>query len=151
MNDDALWQRIHDSFQQQTLMHTIGASLTRVEAGKVDISLPFRDDLCQQHGFIHAGIITTIVDSAAGYAAYTLMPPDSEVLTVEFKVNFMAPAVGDLFIARTAVKKAGRTLTVCTGDVFAQRDGQEKLIVTMQATMICVRQSAKGEGRGTTD
>lgn len=138
MSND-LWPRIHTSFQKQTIMHTIGATLTRVEAGQVDITLPFREDLCQQHGFIHAGIITTIVDSAAGYAAYTLMPPESEVLTVEYKVNFMAPAVGDVFIARAAVKKAGRTLTVCHGDVFARRDDQEKLIVTMQATMICVQ------------
>lgn len=135
MNDD-LWQRIHASFQKQSIMHTIGASLTHVEAGQVVIELPFRDDLCQQNGFIHAGIITTIIDSACGYAAYTLMPPQNEVLAVEFKVNFMSPAVGERFIARANVKKAGRTLTVCTGDVFAQRNGQEKLIVAMQATMM---------------
>lgn len=135
MNDD-LWQRVHASFQKQSIMHTIGASLTHVEAGQVVIELPFRNDLCQQNGFIHAGIITTIIDSACGYAAYTLMPPQNEVLAVEFKVNFMSPAVGERFIARASVKKAGRTLTVCTGDVFAQRDGQEKLIVAMQATMM---------------
>ena len=135
MNND-LWQRIHANFQKQTVMRTIGASLTHVEAGQVTVEMPFRDDLCQQHGFIHAGIITTLVDTACGYAAYTLMPPESDVLAVEFKVNFMSPAVGERFIARAAVKKAGRTLTVCTGDVFALRDGQEKLIVAMQATMI---------------
>ncbi len=138
MNND-LWQRIHTNFQKQTVMHTIGASLTHVEAGQVTVEMPFRDDLCQQHGFIHAGIITTLVDTACGYAAYTLMPPESEVLAVEFKVNFMSPAVGERFIARAAVKKAGRTLTVCTGDVFALRDGQEKLIVAMQATMILAK------------
>ncbi len=132
------YQRIYDSFGRQTVMQSIGATLWRVAAGEVDIVLPFRHDLCQQHGFIHAGIITTIVDSACGYAAYTLMPPESEVLAVEFKVNFLTTAVGEQFIARAVVRKAGRTLTVCQGEVFAVLGGQEKLITLMQATMMRV-------------
>jgi uncharacterized protein (TIGR00369 family) len=100
------------------------------------IELPFRDDLTQQHGFLHAAIITAIVDSACGYAAYSLMPPDAAVLTVEYKVNFLAPAAGHTFIAYGRVAKAGRTLTVTTGDVVAQTDAGPKPVATMLATMM---------------
>jgi uncharacterized protein (TIGR00369 family) len=104
----------------------------------VDIRLPFRADLTQQHGFLHAGILGAIADSAAGYAAYTLMPAEAAVLSVEYKLNLMAPAAGEAFVARGRVKKAGRTLTVCTADVFALRGGEERLVATMQATMMTV-------------
>jgi uncharacterized protein (TIGR00369 family) len=140
------YQRIYDSFAQQTIMQTLGASLGRVELGLAEISLPFSAHLCQQDGFLHAGVVTTIVDSACGYAAYTHMPVGSRVLAVEFKVNFLSPAVGETFLARATVKKAGRTLSVCQGDVFAYQAGQEKLIAAMQATMICVP-SAEGSGK----
>lgn len=117
-------------------MSLIGASLTRVEPGAVDIVLPYRDDLTQQDGFIHAGILTTIADSACGYAAYTLMPVGSEVLSVEFKVNLLRPAAGEMFVAEARVLKAGKTLTVTRGDVHALSGGEMKLVATMLATMI---------------
>lgn len=134
--------RVRASFARQTVMTTIGAEMTLVEPGVVEIVLPFRADLTQQHGFLHAGVITTIVDSACGYAALTLMPADTGVLTVEYKVNFMAPAAGERFLARGRVTKPGRTLTVCAGDVYAEQDGQERLIATMLTTMMSIRDRA---------
>lgn len=121
-------------------METIGATMARVAPGEVDIYLPFRADLTQQHGFLHAGIVTAIVDSACGYAALSLMPPGAGVLTVEYKVNLLAPAAGTHMIARGRVTKPGRTITVCTGDVYAYRDGQEKLVATMMATMMALHE-----------
>jgi uncharacterized protein (TIGR00369 family) len=114
-------------------MSLIGATLKTVEPGIVEIEIPAREDLTQQDGFMHAGIVTTILDSACGYAAYTLMPADSSVLSVEFKVNLLAPAKGELIMARAEVKRFGRTLTVCTADAFA--DGT--ICATMLATMFC--------------
>lgn len=129
-------ERIRVSFARQTLMETIGARMTRVSPGEVVIELPFREDLTQQHGFVHAGVITAIVDSACGYAALSLMPPDSGVLTVEYKANFLSPAKGSTFIATGRVLKPGRTLTVCAGEVVAVDDGKEKHVATMLATMM---------------
>lgn len=131
--------RVRASFSRQTLMSTIGARMTRVLPGEVDIELPYRSDLCQQNGYLHAGIATAIIDTACGYAAYTLMPADAGVLTVEYKANFVAPALGDLFIARGRVKKAGRTLTVCGGDVVAVKNDEERLIATILATMMALQ------------
>src|SRR5579884_3324004 len=127
--------RVRTSFGRQQAMALLGAEMTEVGPGMTEIVLPFREELTQQHGFLHAGIITAIVDNACGYAALSLMPPDTGVLTVEYKVNFMAPAAGGRFIARGRVTKPGRTLTVCTGDVFAERDGAERLVATMLTTM----------------
>jgi uncharacterized protein (TIGR00369 family) len=110
-----------------------------VAPGEVEIRLPFREDLTQQHGFLHAGALTTIADSACGYAALTLMPAGTAVLTAEFKVNLLAPGEGEAVVARGRVLKAGRTLTVCSADVFAVRGGEEKLVVTMLATIMTVR------------
>lgn len=131
-------QRVRASFQQQTVMATIGATVRSVAPGAVEIELPFRADLCQQDGFLHAGIVTTVVDSACGYAAYTLMPAHARVLSVEFKINFLAPAVGDSFIARGKVARAGRTVTVCTGEVIALSQDAQRVIALMQATMMAV-------------
>jgi uncharacterized protein (TIGR00369 family) len=136
--DSHFAERVRSSFQQQTVMAAIGASVRSVAPGAVEIELPYRADLCQQDGFLHAGIITTIVDSACGYAAYTLMPTDARVLSVEFKINFLAPAVGDRFIARGTVARAGRTVTVCTGEVVAMSQDSERVIALMQATMMAV-------------
>ena len=124
------------SFAQQTLMTTIGARMTRVSPGEVVIELSYREDLTQQHGFVHAGVITAIVDSACGYAALSLMPPDSGVLTVEYKANFVSPAKGARFVATGRVVKAGRTLTICAGEVVAVDDGSETIVATMLATMM---------------
>lgn len=129
-------KRVKDSFARQTMMAAIGASITHVDHGATTIELPFRADLTQQHGFFHAGAVTMIVDTACGYAALTLMPPAAAVLTVEYKVNFLSPAIGERLIARGRVLKPGRTLMVCIGEVHAQNNGQEKLVATMLATMI---------------
>src|SRR5687768_17481908 len=126
--------RVEESFARQQVMKLLGASLDVVEPGVVEISLEARDDLSQQDGFVHAGIVATILDSACGYAAYTLMPAGSRVLSIEFKVNLLAPAKGDVIKARAEVKRPGRTLTVCSADAFA--DG--RICATMLATMICM-------------
>ena|SRR5213593_321658 len=131
---------VKESFAKQTVMASIGAQLTKVEPGVVEIGLPYRRDLTQQHGYLHAGIVTTIADSACGYAAYSLMPPNSEVLSVEFKVNLLRPAKGRRFIAVAEVLKPGRTLTVVRADVFGVDDDDERdLIATMLGTMICLK------------
>ena len=124
--------RIRASFQRQKAMGLIGASLTNVEPGRVEVALPWRDDLTQQKGFIHGGIIGMIADTACGYAAYSLMPADSSLVTVEYKINILAPALGSL-VARGEVIRAGRTLTVTRGEVYAQ-DG--KHVATMQQTLM---------------
>lgn len=129
-------RRVRENFSRQHVMSLIGASLRRVEPGAVDIVLPYRRELTQQDGYIHAGILTTIADSACGYAAYTLMPAGSEVLSVEFKVNLLRPAAGEVFVAEARVLKAGKTLTVTRGDVHVLSDGETKLVATMLATMI---------------
>jgi uncharacterized protein (TIGR00369 family) len=130
--------RVRASFNRQHVMQVIGARLVAVGVGEARIELPFSPELTQQHGYIHAGIIGTIVDSACGYAAYTLFPPDSEVLTVEYKVNFLAPAKGEKFVAIGRAIKPGRTLTVCTGEVWAYDQSEAKQIAAMQATMMTV-------------
>jgi uncharacterized protein (TIGR00369 family) len=134
--DSQFEARVRSSFTRQTLMQTIGAEMTRVAPGEVEIELAYRDDLAQQHGYLHAGVITAIVDSACGYAAMTLTRAVEDILTIEYKANFVAPATGEKMIARSRVLRAGRKVTVCAGDVFALRDGEEKLIATMLATMM---------------
>jgi uncharacterized protein (TIGR00369 family) len=124
------------NFKRQKVMAFIGAEMTEVSPGIVEISLAVRDELTQQNDYIHAGIVTTIVDSACGYAALTLAPANCNVLTVEYKVNFIAPAQGERLKARGHVIRAGRTITVCAGDVFALRDGIEHLVAVMQGTMM---------------
>src|ERR687891_1253852 len=110
-------EEIKQSFAKQTIMGLIGAELARIEPGLIEITLPYRADLAQQHGYLHAGIVTTIADSACGYAAYSLMPPKSEVLSVEFKVNLLRPAKAEMFLATAEVIKSGKTLTVVRADV----------------------------------
>ena len=129
---------VRHSFARQTAMTTIGAELVSVVPGAVQISLPYRADLTQQNGYLHAGIVTTIADSACGYAAYTLMPPNSAVLSVEFKVNLLRPAKGEEFLAIAEVLKPGRTLTVVRADVFANPKNERVLVATMLGTMMCL-------------
>ena len=137
--DPAFENRIRESFDKQSVMQLIGARLDRIDAGHVDVSLTTRPDLTQQDGYLHAGIITTILDSACGYAAYTLMPAASSVLSVEFKVNLLSPAGGDRVVARARVKRAGRMLSVCSADAFSIMGEDEKLCATMLGTMICIK------------
>lgn len=127
---------VKDSFSRQSVMRLIGAELSRIEPGVVEIDLRYRSDLTQHHGYLHAGIVATIADSACGYAAYSLMPAGSEVLSVEFKINLLRPARGEHFQARAQVVKAGKTLTVVRADVVSISGEEEQLIATMQATMI---------------
>ena len=134
---------VRASFAQQSIMNLIGAKLSRVEPGLVEITLPYRIDLTQQDGFVHAGIVTTIADSACGYAAYSLMPAGSRVLSVEFKVNLLRPAAGESFVAHAEVIKPGKTLTVVRADVFALTKNERTLVATMQGTMMCLRSEAR--------
>ena len=126
---------VRSSFAAQSIMQLIGAELAVVQPGLVEIALPYRRDLTQQDGYLHAGIITTIADSAAGYAAFSLMPAGARVLSVEFKVNLLRPASGDNFLARAEVIKPGKTLTVVRADVFGLTGKQRTLVATMQGTM----------------
>ncbi len=117
-------------------MHLIGAELADVQAGAVEIHLPHRAEVTQQHGYFHGGVIGTIADNACGYAAYTLAPADHSVLTVEYKLNLMSPGTGERLVARGTVLRPGRTLVVTRADVFSVRDGTEKLAATALATMM---------------
>jgi uncharacterized protein (TIGR00369 family) len=131
--------RVRASFERQRFMATIGARLTRVDPGDVEIELAPRADLEQQHGFLHAGVLASAADSACGYAALSLMPEGAAVLSIEFKINMLAPAAGDRIVARGRVIRAGRNVTVCSGDVIAVNNAAEKLVATMTATMMTVR------------
>ena len=140
LRDPAAIDRMKAGFAAQGAMKTLGATVEHVAPGAVTLAMPFRDDLTQQHGFIHAGIITTVLDSACGFAAFTLMEEGAEVLTAEFKSSFLAPARGNRFRFEGRVLKAGRTLTFTEGRAVAiAEDGQETLISTMTATMMSVR------------
>lgn len=140
---DPDWERVvRESFARQAYMRLIGGRLGALAPGRVSVELPFRDDLCQQRGFLHGGVTTAIADSAAGYAAFSLMPPRSSPLTVELKINLLAPAAGELFVASATVLRPGRTLSIVETDVFAQADGVRKPIAKMLATMICLENTA---------
>ncbi len=130
--------RVRDSFQRQNFMKMVLATMTRIAPGHVVIELPFRADLTQQHGFFHAGVTSAIADNAGGYAAYTLFPADSSVLTVEFKINLLAPAKGEMLRAAGQVIRSGRTLTVCDFKVFAVEGDRQSLCATGQQTLICL-------------
>jgi uncharacterized protein (TIGR00369 family) len=136
--DPAFQARIQESFARQGLMRTLGAYITRVAPGAVDIALPTSPSISQQHGFIHAGAVAAIADTAAGYAALSLMPPRVGALTTEFKINLVAPATGDLILARGRVVKAGRTLTVAQTEVIAETAGEEKLVALLTATLMAI-------------
>lgn len=131
-------ERVRRSFARQAMMQTIGASLIRVEPGEVEIAMPVAPHLCQQHGFVHAGAIATIADSACGYAAFTLMPATAGILTVEFKINLMAPGEGERLVAVGRVARPGRTLTVTQAEVHAFAAGGQKLVALMTATVMTV-------------
>jgi len=132
----AFEKKVRDNFGRQHFMSTIGAEMASVGCGTVEIRFPFSPKLTQQNGFVHAGAVTSIMDSACGYAALSVAPEAADVLSVEFKVNLLAPATGESFVARASVKRAGKRLAVCTADAFAIRAGKEKLIATMLATMM---------------
>lgn len=128
--------RVRESFSRQPLMRLLGAELSELGPGRCEIRLPYRRELTQQHGYFHAGIVATIVDNAGGYAGYTLMPADSSVLTVEFKLNLLAPADGELLVAEGHVVKPGRNLVICTGEVYVHKAGRVTHCATMQQTLM---------------
>jgi len=132
-------QRVRASFARQGLINTLNGKIAFMGPGELHLEAPFDERFTQQDGFLHAGIVTTLMDSACGYAAYTLMPTGSRVLSVEFKVNFLNPARGERFRAEGRVAKSGKTISVCEGKLFALQEGQGKLVAMMQATMICIR------------
>jgi uncharacterized protein (TIGR00369 family) len=127
---------IRESFASQSLMATLGISIERIAPGEVDLRLPYSPAACQQNGYMHAGAIASVADSANGYAAYSLAPAGTDVLAVEFKINLLAPAQGSQFLARGRVLRAGRTLTVCQADVFATGGAESLLVATMLSTII---------------
>lgn len=133
------WERrVRESFSRQGLMEYLGAELVAVRAGECEIRARYRQELTQQHGYFHAGVTASIADSASGYAAYSLMPADYSVLTVEYKINLVAPAAGDLLIARARVVRSGKTLKICAADVFAVKDGAENLCATSLSTIMAI-------------
>ena len=131
-------RRVRASFARQAFVSTIGASLAHVAAGEVDIALPWNEALAQQHGYVHGGVLTSIADAAAGYAALTISDRDQGVLTTELKVNFLRPARGVRQIARARVIKPGKTLSICSSDVFDQRDGEDIHVLTGLVTIMHV-------------
>jgi uncharacterized protein (TIGR00369 family) len=144
--DPGFEARVRAAFQRQQVMATLGARVTRIAPGETEIELPFRADLAQQDGFLHAGIVTTILDSACGGAALSLMPADAGVLSIEFKTNLLAPARGELLVARARVVRAGRTITVCQADGVMVHEGREVHVATMTATMMTMLGRGGGEG-----
>ncbi len=139
-------EQVRASFARQAFMTHIGAELVDVSPGACVIQLSHRRELTQQHGYVHGGAIGAIVDSAMGYAGYSLAPPGSSVLTVEYKLNLVAPAAGERLIARGEVIKAGRTLTVCRGDVVAVTDGAETLCATATQTLMILENRSDAPG-----
>ena len=131
--------RVRQSFGEQEIMGTIGAVMRSVEPGRVEIELPYHKRLTQQDGFIHAGVSSTIMDSACGYAAFSLMPAEARVLTIEFKINLLAPAAGERFRAVGQVRKAGRNVYFAEADLLARSDAGEKLVATMSGTLMAVQ------------
>ena len=138
LNERDAEARVRDSFARQTIMTTIGASVHSVRRGEVEIVLPFADHILQQHGFIHAGAVATIADSACGYAALSVMPADAAVLTTEFKIHLLSPAKGERLRAVGRVVRAGKKLVITSGDVFADEGGTSKHVALITATMMVV-------------
>lgn len=138
-------RRVRGSFAQQAFMATLGVEIERLEPGRVVLAMPFAADFTQQHGTLHAGAIAALADSACGYAALGLATPDTAVLSVEFKINLLAPAAGERFVADATVTKSGRTLSVCDATVRGLADGEAKLVATMTATIMTIA------GRGLLD
>lgn len=145
--DPAYEARVRESFSRQTHMRTLGAAIVFISPGQVHLALPYAPQFCQQNGFLHAGAIASVADSANGYAAYTLAPPDTDVLAVEFKINLLAPARGEGFLACGRVLRPGRTLTVCQAEVFTTGTAERALIATMLSTIIIRPVERGGAGR----
>ena len=141
--DSAFRERVKSSFDRQLCMATLGITISRIEPGMVELIMSYEELYTQQHGFIHAGIISTALDSACGYAAFSVMPVEAAVLTIEYKINLLAPAMGEDFIFRAEVVKPGRTLTLCDGRAYGRTAGKKKLIATLQLTFHILKQETR--------
>ena len=139
INSDGVSERIRQSFGRQGAMRTLGAELTRINQGVVEIELPFDEKLTQQHGILHAGVISAALDTACNYAAYTVIDAEAAMLTIEFKVNLMSPGRGERFLFRGEITKPGSTIIVADGRGYALSDGPAKLIASMTSTMMVIR------------
>lgn len=135
---DGYKEKVAESFQRQEVMKTLKASILDIRPGEIELEFPYQQSLTQQHGFIHAGIVSTVLDSACGYAAFSLMPEEAAVLTIEFKINLLSPAKGDRFRAIGKVKKPGKNITVTEGELFAYSDSGEKLVASMVGTIMAI-------------
>ena len=130
--------RVRDRYEHSRVMKMLGAKLTYIALGEVDIEMPYKEDLCQSHGFIHGGIIGTLLDTACGYASFTLVPDDFDVLTIEYKTNFLAPAIGETLFGRGRVLRQGKSIIVCEAEGVMITNGEEKLVAKMTATIMVV-------------
>ena len=137
-SDESFDAKVRESFNRQEIMKTVNASILAVRPGEVELEFPYQANLTQQHGFIHAGIVSTVLDSACGYAAFSLMPKDADVLTIEFKINLLSPAKGSRFKTVGTVKKPGKNITVTQGELFSYEDGKQTLVATMVGTIMSV-------------
>lgn len=136
--DDGYEAKVRENFNRQEIIKTVNASISAIRPGEVELEFPYQSSLTQHHGFVHAGIVSTVLDSACGYAAFSLMPKGAAVLTIEFKINLLSPAKGELFRAIGTVKKPGRNITVTEGELFSYVDGGQKLVATMVGTMMSI-------------
>lgn len=137
-SDPAYKEKVMESFNRQKVMKTVNASIIAIHPGEIELEFPYQSNLSQQHGFIHAGIVSTVLDSACGYAAFSLMPENAAVLTIEFKVNLLSPARGERFRAVGKVKKPGKNITVTEGELFSYVKGKQKLVASMVGTIMSV-------------
>ena len=136
--DENYREKVEKSFDRQQAMDTIGITLEKVDPGRVVLNMPYKEAYTQQHGFVHAGILSTALDSACGYAAFSLMPKEAAVLSIEYKVNFLAPAKGEMFIITGQVLKEGKTVTVCQAEAYAVNGKKKKLVAQMTGTMMTI-------------
>ena len=139
VQDEQFEERVRKSFARQRAMETLGITLEKIEPGRIELRMPYNEAYTQQHGFLHAGIVSTALDSACGYAAFSLMPKEAAVLSIEYKINFLAPAKGNNFIFIGRVLKAGRTVSVCLGEAYSENcAGERKLVAQMTGTIMAV-------------
>jgi len=130
--------KVQKSFDRQRAMDSLGITIENIEPGRIELRMPYLEEYTQQHGFLHAGILSTAMDSACGYAAFSLMPEEAAVLTIEYKINLLAPAKGDFFLLIGKVLKAGETTTVCQAEAYSNKEGEKKLIAHMTGTLITI-------------
>lgn len=138
VQDEDFEEKVRDSFARQKAMKTLGITLEKIKPGRIELRMPYNEAYTQQHGFLHAGIVSTALDSACGYAAFSLMPKEAAVLSIEYKINLLAPAKGETFVFIGKVLKPGRTVSVCLSEAYSEHSGKRKLVAQMTGTMMTV-------------